>query len=222
MDFKSRGSVSFAGTIGWWIGATFVLAACGLRPPVLDPLPLAPSVHDRDIRVEVRPLDTRLGAEDRRRYGVDVSAYLVAFLVRVDNRTARSLSVDLQSSVLEEASGRVSPVLTDAALVRLYRRGGAPEHSIEVVAKAPSVVKRELAAIRAMRMAPTRLESGEVVEGVLLFEPAALPCGRSTLKILGVTVIDDPRELAFDFPMTTCPMSGSGEREPGESAPLRP
>lgn len=212
MDFKSRGSVSFSGTIGWWIGATFVLAACGLRPPVLDPLPLAPSAQDRDIRVEVRPLDTRMGAEDRRRYGVDVSAYLSAFLVRVDNRTARSLAVDLQSSVLEDASGRTSPVLTDDALVRLYRRGGAPEHAIEIVAKAPSVVKRELAAIRAMRMAPAQVESGGMVEGVLFFEPAALPCGRATLKITGVTVLDDPRDLAFDFPMTTCPMSDSGKR----------
>lgn len=182
-----------------------MLVACGSRPPLFEPLPVTSRSDGGDIRVDVRPLDTRFGSEDRREYGIDVGAYLSAFLVRVDNRTAALVAVDPAASRLEEPSGQAASVLSDEELVQRYRRGGVSAEGIEVVAKAPSVVKREMEILRAMRLKAVTLEPGRSVEGVLFFPPASLPCGRAFLTMRGISVVDDPLDLPFRFPLTTCP-----------------
>jgi hypothetical protein len=80
------------------------LAACASRPLVFEPLPVTSVPNGHDVVVQVRPLDTRMGGEDRRRYGVDLGAYYSAFVVSVDNRASHALTVDLSSSTLQEVS----------------------------------------------------------------------------------------------------------------------
>jgi hypothetical protein len=116
---------------------TGAVLACSPRPPVFNPLSVTATPGLRDVVVQVRPIDTRLGSEDRRQYGVDIGAYFSAFLVSVENRTMHDLAVDLKSSTLGEPSGSVSEVLSDDDLVRTYRRGGMDEKAVELVAKAP-------------------------------------------------------------------------------------
>jgi hypothetical protein len=187
--------------------ATVVVVACAPRPPVLNPLPVTAVPGAHDVVVQVRPVDTRLGSEDRRQYGVDIGAYFSAFVVSVENRTAHELAVDLKSSTLGEASGPVSPVLNDEELVLTYRRGGMDDSAVEVIAKAPSVVKRDLEQIRAARMAATRLDPGGRVEGVLYFRPLSTAlddCRPSVLTIRGIEIQEGPQQLEFEFPMDPC------------------
>lgn len=179
------------------------LAACASRPPVFEPLPVTSAANGHDVVVQVRPLDTRMGSEDRRRYGVDLGAYYSAFLVTVDNRVSGALMVDLSSSTLREVSGRVLAVLSDEEVVRGYRSGGGHE-GIEVVSKAPSVVKQEVERIRASRAAPATLSPGGRAEGVLLFSPVGSACGEAVLTVKGIEVVEDARRLEFQFPLTAC------------------
>ncbi len=152
-------------------------------------------------------MDTRLGSEDRRQYGVDIGAYFSAFVVSVENRTAHEVAVDLRSSTLGDPSGPGSPVLSDDELVRTYRRGGMNESAVELIAKAPTVVKRELEQIRAARMAAARLDRGGRVEGVLFFppvSPAPDECRPSVLMIRGIEILEEPQQLEFEFPLDPC------------------
>jgi hypothetical protein len=158
-----------------------------------------------DVVVHVRPIDTRLGSDDRREYGVDMGAYFSAFLVSVENRTAHDLAVDLGPSTLGGPSESGTTVLSDDELVRTYRRGGMDESAVELIAKAPAVVKRELEQIRASRMTATQLTPGGRVEGVLLFRPqTADGCVPSVLTIRGIEILDQPQVLEFEFPMDPC------------------
>jgi len=179
------------------------LAACASRPLVFEPLPVTSAPNGHDVVVQVRPLDTRMGGEDRRRYGVDLGAYYSAFVVSVDNRASHALTVDLSSSTLLGASGRVLAVLTDEEVVRGYRSGGGHE-GIEVVSKAPSVIKQEVERIRASRVLPATLPPGGRAEGVLLFSPVTGACGESVLTVKGIEVVEDGRRFVFQFPLTAC------------------
>jgi hypothetical protein len=180
-------------------------AACAPRPPVLAPLPVAPTQGPRDVVVQVRPIDTRLGSEDRRHYGVDMGAYFAAFLVHVENRTPHDLAVDLHPSTLGEPSSPGSPVLSDDEMVRTYRRAGLDESAVELIAKAPAVVKRELEQIRASRIPATQLGPAGRVEGVLLFRPPNTDgCAPSVLTIRGIEILDEPQLLEFEFPLDPC------------------
>jgi hypothetical protein len=171
---------------------------------MVEPLPVVPTAGGQDVMVQVRPLDTSLGSEDRRRYGVDLSAYFSSFLVTIENRTSHPLAVDLASSTLQEASVQPREVLTDEELVRTYRHGREGSGGIELVPKAPAVIKLELERIRAVRSGAVTVTPGEQIERVLLFSPVAAGCGQSLLTIRGVEVIDEPRGLEFRFPLTTC------------------
>jgi hypothetical protein len=179
------------------------LAACASRPLVFEPLPVTSAPNGHDVVVQVRPLDTRMGGEDRRRYGVDLGAYYSAFVVSVDNRASHALTVDLSSSTLQEVSGRVLAVLTDEEVVRGYRSGGGHE-GLEVVSKAPSVIKQEVERIRASRVLPATLPPGGRAEGVLLFSPLTGACGESVLTVQGIEVVEDGRRFVFQFPLTAC------------------
>lgn len=186
--------------------AVFGPAACALRPPMVEPLPVVPTAGGQDLVVQVRPLDTSLGSEDRRRYEVDLSAYFSSFLVTIENRTSHPLAVDLASSTLQEASAQPREVLTDDELVRTYRYGreGSGSGGIELVPKAPAMIKLELERIRAVRSGAVTVAPGDQIEQVLIFRPVAAGCGQSLLTIRGVEVIDEPRGLEFRFPLTTC------------------
>ncbi len=187
-----------------------VLAACANRPPVFDPLPVSVPSGAHDVVVQIQPIDTQLGSEDRRRYGVDFSAYFSAFRVRVENRTAHPLVADLTPSTLGPAEGPVTGVLSDEELVRIYRRGGLEEGAVELIAKAPTVVKREIEQIRAARMPTGRLEPGAHLEGVLFFRPPSGPgCAPSVLTIQGIEMLEEPQRWEFAFPLDPC---GRAER----------
>lgn len=179
------------------------LAACASRPLVFESLPVTSAPNGHDVVVQVRPLDTRMGSEDHRRYGVDLGAYYSAFVVSVDNRASHALTVDLSSSTLQEASGRVLAVLTDEEVVRSYRSGGGHE-GIEVVSKAPAVIKQEMERIRASRAAPATLPPGGRAEGVLLFSPVTGACGELVLTVKGIEVVEDGRRFEFQFPLRAC------------------
>lgn len=182
-----------------------VLTACASRPPVYDPLPVTAPSNGRDVVVQVRPLDTRLGSDDRRRYGVDIGAYFAAFLVAVENRTTHALAVDLAHSTLGDSSGESVEVLSDEDLVRIYRRGGMSDSAVELVAKAPAVVKREIEQIRAARMVAGELAPGARTEGVLFFRPLATgDCARSVLTIRGIETVDERQPFEFAFPLDPC------------------
>ena len=170
---------------------------------MFEPLPVTSAPNGHDVVVQVRPLDTRMGGEDRRRYGIDLGAYYSAFVVSVDNRTSHALTVDLSSSTLQEVSGRVLAVLTDEEVVRGYRSGGGHE-GIEVVSKAPSVIKQEVERIRASRVLPVTLSPGGRAEGVLLFSPLTGACGELVLTVKGIEVVEDGRRFVFQFPLTAC------------------
>jgi hypothetical protein len=140
-----------------------------------------------------------------------MSAYFSAFLVSVENRTAHDLAVDLGPSTLGGSSESGTTVLSDDELVRTYRRGGMDESAMELIAKAPAVVKRELEQIRASRMLATQLTPGGRVEGVLFFRPPTLDgCAPSVLTIRGIEIVDLPQVLEFEFPLDPC-----GGRTPG-------
>jgi hypothetical protein len=183
--------------------AVGLLTACASRPPVLEPLPLTAAPGSHDIVVQVRPLDTSLGSDDRRRYEVDLGAYFSAFLVSVENRTSGDVQVDLSSSTLADPSGHARSALTGEDVVKTYRRGRDGTGSIEVVSKAPAVVRLELERIRAAQATPTTLSPGSQVAGAVLFSPISGPCGQSVLTVRGIDVVEDPRGLEFQFPLTT-------------------
>jgi hypothetical protein len=188
------------------------VGACATRPPVFEPVPVSSSAGAHDVVVQIQPIDTQLGSEDRRRYGVDFTAYFAAFRVSVDNRTRHPLVADLTPSTLGPAAGPVSAVLTDEELVRIYRRGGMDADAVELIAKAPAVVKRDLEQIRAARITSARLEPGDRVEGVLFFRPpAAGECVPSVLTVRGIEILDEPQTLEFAFPLDPC---GGAAAEP--------
>ncbi len=200
----SRERLSFVGLIILGVLATMGPGACALRPPMVEPLPVTPAAVGQDVVVQVRPLDTSLGSEDRRHYEVDLSAYFSAFLVTIENRTSHPLAIDLVSSTLQEGSAQPREVLTDEELVRTYRHGREDDGAIELVPKAPAVIKRELERIRAVRSGALTLTPGEQIERVLLFSPVAAGCGQSVLTIRGMEIVDEPGGLEFRFPLTTC------------------
>ncbi|MFZ5862116.1 MAG: hypothetical protein ACOYXR_04655 [Nitrospirota bacterium] len=192
------------------VGGLAVLVACASRPPVFDPVPLSVSSGDHDVVVQIQPIDTQLGSEDRRRYGVDFGAYFSAFRVRVENHTSHPAMADLSLSTLGPADGPVTGVLSDEELVQVYRRGGLDEGAVELIAKAPTVVKRELEQIRAARMPVGRVDPGGSLEGVLFFRPPSGPeCAPSVLTIQGIELLDAPQRLEFAFPLDPC---GRAER----------
>ena len=178
-------------------------AACASRPPVFEPLPVTSAPNGHEVVVQVRPLDTRMGGEDRRRYGVDLGAYYSALWIGVENRLSHDVTVDLSLSTLREASGRVLAVLTDEEVVRTYRSGGG-RAGIEVVSKAPAVIKQEVERIRASRVLPATLSAGGRAEGVLLFGPVTGACGESLLTVRGIELVGDGKRFEFQFPLTAC------------------
>ncbi|MFZ5875309.1 MAG: hypothetical protein ACOYXU_02755 [Nitrospirota bacterium] len=208
---SARGSGRFLTGRLWAILPMVVaLAACATRPPVFEPVPVNSSAGAHDVVVQIQPIDTQLGSEDRRRYGVDFTAYFSAFRVRVENRSPHPLVADLTPSTLGPAGGPVTGVLSDEELVRLYRRGGMDEGAVELIAKAPAVVKREIEQIRAARMPAGRVDPGGQLEGVLFFRPPPGPnCAPSVLTIQGIELLDEPQRLEFAFPLDPC---GRAER----------
>jgi len=100
----------------------------------------------------------------------------------------------------------VTPVSSSSCVeevVRGYRSGGGHE-GIEVVSKAPAVIKQEVERIRASRVLPATLPPGGRAEGVLLFSPVTGVCGESVLTVQGIEVVEDGRRFVFQFPLTAC------------------
>jgi hypothetical protein len=189
--------------------ALAALGACATRPPTFEPLPVGTPSGSHDVVVQIQPIDTQMGSEDRRRYGVDFSVYFTAFRVSVDNKTAHAVVADLTPSTLGPAAGPTTGVLTDEELVRLYRHGGMDSDAVELIPKAPSVFKRELEQIRAARIPASRLEPGGRVEGVLFFRPpVGGDCVPAVLTIKGIEILDEPQAMEFAFPLDPCGQAG--------------
>ncbi len=71
----------------------FILSACTFRTPLLDP-ETKKFEKGEAITVSVRQVTTEIGAEDRKRFGVDLSAYYTPVLVTLLNRSDFSAALN--------------------------------------------------------------------------------------------------------------------------------
>jgi hypothetical protein len=178
--FQGSGWASAGGRLGVlgrplafpiWIVVFGFLSFSGCLPgksPPLVPVVETPARTDQ-ISVWVKPVDTAgLGSEDRKRWGMDLSAHYTAFEVKVGNHTQEEFTFDPEKVTLTDRIGRSQAPLNEQESISYYTTGGRKSF-FTLWPKSSGRVEEETRKIVLNRMVLAALPPGEGVEGALYF-----------------------------------------------------
>lgn len=187
----------------------FLASACGTRAPFLKPDSpgTEPSAADQVV-AEVKPVDTSgFQNEERKRLGIDLSAYFTAFEVTIRNRTPNTVTLEGRGAQLVDDEQRTYKVLTANQSLDYYQSGGISDDKIVIVSKTIGVAKEEMEKILELRLRDMEIPSGGSGTGYLLFKKVPSDkCHRVSLTLTGIHIPDKNQNPNFTFGFS-CPES---------------
>jgi hypothetical protein len=192
------------------LGLLFLgLGACAGTAPVLTPDPtLATQGEDADLlghqlRVSIRPvITTGFRSEDRKQFGVDLSAHFTAFYVEIQNGLSREVWVDASNIFLQISDQPPIQAFSESESIEYYHRGDRERPVLILVPKPRKMEKQEIAKIMEMRLKPATLPPGSRHSGLVYFKKIPdQQCEKVFLRIGDVQVEGetDPRQFQFGF-----------------------
>jgi hypothetical protein len=185
------------------------LGGCTTASPALTPDPSGmshagstdPLAHQ--LKVSVRPVvTTGFRSEDRKQFGVDLSAYFTAFYVEVQNGLTREVFVDASKIFLQESNQPPLQTLNESESIEYYRQGDQPQPVLTIISKSRKLEKQEIAKIRDLRFKSAALPPGSQHRGVVYFKKILnRQCQGILFSMTGVQVEREeaPREFQFRF-----------------------
>ncbi len=203
--------IGYGRTRSWvaWILSIFLVTACATDAPVLNPVgaTVGTEAAPDQLTVLVKPIvTTGVGNEERRRLGIDLSAYFSAFEVSVVNRTSKSVALESEQAVVLDSDRILYHALQEEEALDYYRYGEQdPERTIVLVPKARQILKKDADRLRDLRLRSVSIPAGHFMKGVLLFRKVPKDrCDPVTLKIEGLRITGEEanREFTFRF---SCP-----------------
>jgi hypothetical protein len=185
------------------------LGGCTTAAPVLNPDPSRMS-HDgsadllaHQLKVSIRPVvTTGFRSEDRKQFGVDLSAYFTAFYVEVQNGLTREVFVDASKIFIQDANQPPLRALNETESIEYYRQGDQPQPVLTIVPKSWKLEKQEIAKIRDLHFKSATLPPGTQHRGVVYFKKILNHhCQGVLFSMTGVQVEGEefPREFQFGF-----------------------
>jgi hypothetical protein len=205
--FKSkRRSVRRAGVLGMLI---LGLGACAVTAPLLTPDPMlvnqggeADSLGHQ-LKVSIRPVvTTGFRSEDRKQFGVDLSAYFTAFYVEIQNGLSREVWMDASKISLQVSDQPPVQALSESQSIEYYHRGDQTKPVLILVPKLRKMEKQEMAKILDLHLKSATLPPGSRHSGVVYFKKILDPqCEKVLLKMAEVQVEGEeaPRQFQFGF-----------------------
>ena len=188
----------------------FFISACGTRAPFLNPVTPGTdaSPGSKQVVVEIKPVDTSgFQNEERKRLGIDLSAYFSAFEVTIRNQTPETVTLDSQDAQLLDDQQKAYAVLSAKESLDYYQSGGVSDEKITIVPKAVGVAKEEMDKILQLRLKNTEIPSEGSGYGVLLFRKVPTDkCHQVTLTLNGVHINGENQNREFKF-VFSCPES---------------
>ena len=154
--------------------------------------------------VRVKPVVTDLFSEDRKRFGMDLSAHYTTVDVQVNNQTGEAVRFDPSDTTLTDRRGRVYAPLGEKESVAYYRTGGwRPVWTL--LPKSSAREERETQTIVVNRMVGGELPPGATGGGLLYFEKIHPKyCGEMTL-VLPFTVVGTGEAKTVTFRLSCTP-----------------
>ncbi|HIL35755.1 MAG: hypothetical protein ABGX83_00585 [Nitrospira sp.] len=183
---------------------TILFAGCGSAPPILMPTADGPSASGSEvIRVFVKPINTKgFGSEDKRKWGIDLSAHFTAFEVRVMNNTRKEILFEPLHTFLIDDQNRKHPSLDRAESVRYYTEGDQ-KTLFALIPKSEWQLGRDTDIIQNGVITGGVIQPGSQRKGLLLFKKmSAEHCQKVVLTLNGITVIKTREEKRFTFPLS--------------------
>lgn len=184
-------------------------AGCAVTAPVLTPDPtMVTQGGDADtlahqLKVSIRPLvTTGFRSEDRKQFGVDLSAYFTAFYVEIQNGLSREVWVDASRIFLQISDRPPVQALSESESIEYYHRGDQEQPVLILVPKPRKMEKQEVAKILDQHFKSATLPPGSRHSGVVYFKKILdQQCEKVFLKIGDVQVEGEetPRQFQFGF-----------------------
>lgn len=180
-----------------------ILLGCVAGAPPLSVVVESPATADR-LWVRVKPVVTDLFSEDRRKFGMDLSAHYTTLEVQIRNQTSQAVRFDPAKVTLTDRRGKSYAPLDEKESVEYYMTGG--QRSVWRLFPGASARKeRETQTIVIHRMVGGELPSGETGGGLLYFKRIHPKyCGEMTL-VLPFTVVGTGEAKTVTFRLSCTP-----------------
>jgi hypothetical protein len=186
----------------------FFISACGSRAPFLNPVTPGTDIspESKQVTVEIKPVDTSgFQNEERKRLGIDLSAYFTAFEVTIRNQTPGTVTLDSQGAQLQDDEPKTYAVLSAGESLDYYQSGGVSDQKMVIVPKAIGVAKEEMGKILQLRLKNAEIPSGGSEHGILLFRKVPTDkCHQVSLTLNGVHISGENQNREFKF-VFSCP-----------------
>jgi hypothetical protein len=186
----------------------FFVSACGSRAPFLNPMTPGADISpgSKQVVVEIKPVDTSgFQNEERKRLGIDLSAYFTAFDVTIRNQTPETVTLDSQGAQLLDDEPKTYSVLSAGESLDYYQSGGVSDEKMVIVPKAIGVAKEEMGKILQLRLKNAEIPSGGSENGILLFRKVPTDkCHHVSLTLNGVHISGENQNREFKF-VFSCP-----------------
>jgi len=180
-----------------------ILFGCVAASPPLSVVVESPVVADR-LWVRVKPIVTRPFSDDRKRFGMDLSAYYTPIEIQVNNPTRQTVRFDAARAQLTDQRGKSYAPLNEKESLQRYRAGGW-RSGWTFGLKSSSREERETQMIVESRMLDAELQPGEVVGGLLYFRKVHPQyCGEMVLT-LPFAVADTEEAKIMTFRLSCAP-----------------
>jgi hypothetical protein len=185
------------------------LEACAVTAPILTPDRI-PAIQNGDtdplghqLKVSIRPVvTTGFRSEDRKEFGVDLSAYFTAFYVEIQNGLSREVWVDASKIFLQISDRPPVQTLSEPESIEYYHRGDEERPVLVLVPKPRKMEKQEVAKVLELRLKSATLPPGSRHRGVVYFKKILDGrCEKVFLKIADVRVEGEeaPHQFQFGF-----------------------
>ena len=183
--------------------AVAILFGCVAGAPPLSVVVESPATAGR-LWVRVKPVVTDLFSEDRKKFGMDLSAHYTPFEVQINNQTPRAVRFDPSDATLTDRRGKAYAPLTEKESVEYYMTGG--RRSVwTLLPRSSAREEKETQTIVVNRMVGGELPSGETGGGLLYFKRIHPKyCGEMTL-VLPFTVVGTEEAKTVTFRLSCTP-----------------
>ncbi len=202
-----RGVICFAGSaMRRWRGRAFLLLAaawlsgCAVASPPLAAVVKTPALSNR-LQVRVKPVVTSgFFAEDKERWGMDLSAHYTAFEVQVKNQTPKAITFDPGKATLTDQRARVYTPLDEKESIQYYITGGRRSF-FTLIPKASKRMDEETQKIIANRMVAGIVPPGGVEDGLLYFKKVHPRYCAEMVLTLPLIVVEtrEEKKMTFSF-----------------------
>ncbi|MFQ5579624.1 MAG: hypothetical protein ACE5FZ_03355 [Nitrospiria bacterium] len=155
------------------------------------------------IRIIVKPINTKgFASEDKKRWGVDLSAHFTAFNVQVVNNTPKEILFEPLNAFLADDKNQKHPSLDREESIRTYTEGDQ-KTLFTLIPRSKWQIGRGADKIQSGYITGGVIQPGGRREGLLLFKKLSNEhCQKVILTLEGITVIKTKEEKRFSFPLS--------------------